>query len=169
MELEEGKQKFIQAWGTLGSKWGINRTMAQVQALLLLAPEAMSADEVMAALQISRGNANTSLRGLIDWGVVTKIHKPGERREYFLAEKDMWEVMRQVIIERRRRELEPVLRVLEDIKHVEGDKKDPELKEFIATTKELSKFAAKVDKAFDRMVKADENLFTKAVLSFMLK
>ena len=169
MELEEGKQKFIQAWGTLGSKWGINRTMAQVQALLLLAPEAMSADEVMAALQISRGNANTSLRGLIDWGVVSKIHKPGERREYFVAEKDMWEVTRQVIIERRRRELEPVLRMLEDVKDVTGDKKDPEMKEFLSTTKDLSKFAGKIDKAFDRMIRADENLISKAMLGFLLK
>ena len=115
MELDEGKEKFIQAWGTLGSKWGINRTMAQVQALLLISAEPLSAEEIMAGLNISRGNTNMNLRALMDWGVVFKELKPGERKEFFVAEKDVWSIAKQVVIERRKRELEPVLKVLKEI------------------------------------------------------
>jgi DNA-binding transcriptional regulator GbsR (MarR family) len=96
MELAEAKQKFIEAWGKLGSEWGINRTMAQVHALLLMSPEALTTEEVMEQLSISRGNANMTLRDLISWGLVEKQHKPGERKEYFFAEKDAWTIARQV-------------------------------------------------------------------------
>ena len=70
MTLTEGKDKFIQSWGTLGTNWGINRTMAQIHALLLVSPESLSAEGIMKELQISRGNANMNLRALIDWGLV---------------------------------------------------------------------------------------------------
>ena len=91
MELAEGKLKFIEAWGKLGSEWGINRTMAQVHALLMVSPEALTTEEVMAELSISRGNANMTLRDLIDWGLVEKQHKTGERKEFFYAEKDIFQ------------------------------------------------------------------------------
>ena len=100
MTLDEGKQKFLQSWGALGSSWGINRTMAQIHALLLISPEALSADEIMEELQISRGNANMNIRALIDWGLVFKELKPGERKEFFVAEKDMWEVVKCIITQR---------------------------------------------------------------------
>src|SRR5690349_15247451 len=96
MELKEAKEKFIHAWGTLATNWGINKTMAQVHALLLVSPEPLNAEEIMAELNISRGNANMNLRDLMDWGIVSKIHKSGERREYFWAEKDIWEVAKQI-------------------------------------------------------------------------
>jgi DNA-binding transcriptional regulator GbsR (MarR family) len=115
MTLQEGKEKFIQSWGTLGSNWGINRTMAQIHALLLISQEALSADDIIEELQISRGNANMNIRALIDWGLVYKELKPGERREFFVAEKDMWEVVKNIIIQRKKRELEPMLRVLDEI------------------------------------------------------
>ena len=79
MKLKEAKEQFIHAWGTLGSNWGINKTMAQVHALLLVSPDPLSAEEIMAELNISRGNANMNLRELIEWGIVNKIHKSGER------------------------------------------------------------------------------------------
>ena len=88
MEVTEGKEKFVQAWGTLGTQWGINRTMAQVHALLLISKESLCADEIMEDLKISRGNANTNIRALIDWGLVYKKLKPGERKEFFVAEKE---------------------------------------------------------------------------------
>ncbi|WP_431198790.1 GbsR/MarR family transcriptional regulator [Mucilaginibacter sp. P25] len=87
MELAEAKLKFIEAWGKLGSEWGINRTMAQVHALLMISPEALTTEEVMAELSISRGNANMTLRDLIDWGLVEKRHKTGERKEFFTPKK----------------------------------------------------------------------------------
>jgi DNA-binding transcriptional regulator GbsR (MarR family) len=102
MQLQEAKDKFVQAWGNFGSNWGINRTMAQVHALLLVSPQALSADDIMESLDISRGNANMNIRALIDWGLVYKENKNGERREYFIAEKDMWTVIRQIIIHRKK-------------------------------------------------------------------
>src|ERR1700722_14124721 len=133
MKLNEGKEKFIQAWGTLGSSWGINRTMAQVHALLLIAPDPLSAEEIMEELNISRGNANMNVRALMDWGLVSKEFKSGERKEFFTAEKDIWKVATQVMKERRKRELEPVLKVLGEISNIEGDKKDKKIKAFSDT------------------------------------
>lgn len=167
MELDEAKEKFIQAWGTLGSKWGINRTMAQVQALLLVSPEPLSAEEIMAALNISRGNANMNIRALMDWGVVFKELKPGERKEFFRAEKDVWAIAKQVVIERRKRELEPVLRVLREVQELEGDTKDPDVNEFKEITADIEKFAHKVDGAFDKMVRADEHWFFGPFMKLM--
>lgn len=87
MTLPEAKQKFIQTWGTLGSKWGINRTMAQVHALLLISAHSLSADDIMETLSISRGNANMNLRALIDWGLIQKEHKAGIEKSTFRRKK----------------------------------------------------------------------------------
>ena len=92
MKLPEARQQFIHSWGVLGSQWGINRTMAQVHSLLLVASKPLSTDEVMEQLSISRGNANMNVRELIDWGLVQKVIVPGERKEFFTAEKDIWKV-----------------------------------------------------------------------------
>ena len=104
MELKEAKDKFIHTWGTLATQWGINRTMAQIHSLLLLTPKSMNADEIMAELQISRGNVNMNLRDLMDWGLIHKQLLPGERKEYFIAEKVVCKVAKQIAKERRRRE-----------------------------------------------------------------
>ena len=108
MTYPEGKEKFIQSWGTLGSNWGINRTMAQIHALLLLAPDVLNAEEIRDELKISMGNANMNLRALIDWGLVYKEHKTGERKEFFRAEKDMLEIVKKIIQQRKKKELEPL-------------------------------------------------------------
>src|ERR1700748_1865788 len=109
MELIEARQKFIEAWGKLGSEWGVNRTMAQVHALLMVSPDALTTEEIMEQLSISRGNANMTLRHLIGWGLIEKQHRAGERKEYFFAEKDVWIIARQVAQERKKRELAPIL------------------------------------------------------------
>jgi len=96
MELNDAKNRFIQAWGTLGSNWGINKAMAQIHALLLLAAEPLSAEDIMEQLQMSRGNVNMNLRALMDWGIVKKDHVVGERKEYFSTGKDVWELAKQV-------------------------------------------------------------------------
>lgn len=157
MTLQEGKDKFIQSWGALGSSWGINRTMAQIHALLLISPEALSADEIMEELQISRGNANMNIRALIDWGLVYKELKPGERREFFIAEKDMWEVVKNIIIQRKKRELEPMLRVLDEISSV--DPESEEAREFIEIIREIKLFSNKADSTLDTLVKSDSSWF----------
>lgn len=155
MELEEAKQRFIQAWGTLGSNWGINRTMAQVHALLLISSEPLCADDIMELLKISRGNANMNIRALIDWGLVFKELKPGERREYFIGEKDMWNVVRQIITHRKKKELEPVLKVLEDVEQIEGNSQEKE--EFLEVIKDIQLFASRADRTLDKLVQSDSN------------
>lgn len=163
MQYDEAKQKFIQAWGTLGSSWGINKAMAQIHALLLVASEPLSTEEIMEELQISRGNVNMNIRALMDWGIVEKEYKTGERREYFVAGKDVLELARQVSRERRRREIEPIIKVLEQIQEVEGDD-NKELKEFKKVTGDLKDFTVKVDGTIDKFIKSDKNWFFKMLL-----
>jgi DNA-binding transcriptional regulator GbsR (MarR family) len=164
VELAEAKQKFIEAWGKLGSEWGINRTMAQVHALLLVTPGALTAEEIMEALSISRGNVNKTVRELINWGLVEKQLRPGERKEYFYADKDTWNIARQVAKERRKRELDPVLKVLDELSKVKGDTKSEDFKTFNKTVTDINKLAKNVDKTFETMIKADESWFWGSIL-----
>jgi len=122
--LDEVKDDFIAQWGAFGSQWGINRTMAQIHALLMVVPDAMNTDEVMDNLTISRGNAHTNLKELVNWGLVRIIVKKGERKEYFEAEKDVWRIFITILRERQRREIDPALELLrncqDETKHLNG-------------------------------------------------
>jgi len=105
-------QKFILHWGEMGTKWGINRTVAQVHALLFLSPKPLPADEISTTLSVARSNVSTSLRELQGWGIVKLVHMLGDRRDHFETTKDVWEIFRTVSEERKRREIDPTLRVL---------------------------------------------------------
>ncbi|PLK45379.1 transcriptional regulator [Emticicia sp. TH156] len=156
MELKEAKDKFIHTWGTLATQWGINRTMAQIHSLLLLAPKSMNADEIMSELQISRGNVNMNLRDLMDWGLIYKQLLPGERKEYFIAEKDIWKVAKQIAKERRRREIGPLIEAMEELK--EGIKPDStEKEEFLKIVNEISTVTVFANNTMSSLLKADEN------------
>ncbi len=157
MQFEEAKEKFIQAWGTLGSNWGVNRTMAQIHALLLISPEALTTEEIKEELKISSGNANMNLRALMDWGLVYKELKPGERKEYFIAEKEMWIVVKNIIIQRKKRELEPMLKALDELSDVEVT--DEKSEEFATMIKEVKLFASKADSTLDSLTKSEVNWF----------
>jgi len=159
MELAEGKAKFIEAWGKLGSEWGINRTMAQVHALLLLSPNALTTEEIMEELKISRGNANMTLRDLINWGLIEKQHRAGERKEYFFAEKDTWVIARQVAQERKKRELDPMLKILNELAQIQGNDRDPEYRTFKTSVNDINKLAKNVDRTLATMLKAEESWF----------
>ncbi|HPM30438.1 MAG TPA: ArsR family transcriptional regulator [Chryseolinea sp.] len=163
MEYNEAKQKFIHAWGTLGSNWGINKAMAQIHALLLLATEPLSAEDIMDELQMSRGNVNMNLRALMDWGIVKKEHKVGERKEYFSTGKDVWDLAKQVSRERRRREIEPIIKVLEDVQSVSGDDKKA-VAEFKKVTTELFEFSSKIDGVIEKFTKSDQTWFYKLLM-----
>lgn len=165
MTLEEGKEQFIQVWGTLGSSWGVTRTMAQIHALLLISTEVMSAEEIMNELKISRGNANMNLRALIDWGLVHKKLKSGERKEYFIAEKDMGEVVKNVIIQRKKRELEPMLKVLDDLSKVDGDSEETE--EFKNVIQDIKLFSHKADTILATLVDTDSQWFVNTFLKMI--
>lgn len=167
MKYTEAKQQFLQTWGKLGSEWGINRTMAQVHALLLISPDPLSAEEIMEELNISRGNVNMNVRELIDWDLVSKVLVPGERKEFFTAEKDIWEIAKRVAKERKRREIEPVLKVLDQLAKVEGDKKDKKVKEFTERMNSLNDFVSKMDKSVDTMLKADESWFFGSIIKMI--
>lgn len=138
--------------------------MAQIHALLLISPEMLSAEEVMEQLSISRGNANMNLRELIDWGLVQKVIVPGERKEFFSAEKDIWKVARQIIKERKKRELDLMVPALKELSEVEGDKRDKAVKTFTETINNIRRFSEQTDKALDTMIKADEHWFWGSVV-----
>ncbi len=164
MQLAEAKAQFIANWGRFGTNWGINRTMAQIHALLLVSPDNLSADEVMEQLSISRGNANMNLRELMDWGLVQKVIVPGERKEFFTAEKDIWKVARQIVKERKKRELDLMIPVLKELSEVEGDKRDRAVKTFTDTIQNIRKFSEQADKTLDTMIKADEHWFWSSLM-----
>lgn len=156
MQLSEAKEKYIQTWGTFATNWGINRTMAQVHALLLASGKALSTDEVMEQLEISRGNANMNLRALMDWGIVRKEFVKGDRKEYFVAEKDVWFLFKQITKERRKREIEPVISFLEELKNIE-DKDSEEAKEFIRLMQDFSSVTGKINNIMDLAIKSDDH------------
>ncbi len=164
MKLDEAKKQFIAAWGSFGSNWGINRTMAQIHALLLISHEPLSADDVMEQLAISRGNVNMNIRELIDWTLVNRLIITGERKEFFTAEKDIWKVARIIVKERKKRELEPMLKFLESVSEVEGNKNDKAIKTFTEAIENIKKFSQQADKTLDTIIKADENWFVGTLL-----
>jgi DNA-binding transcriptional regulator GbsR (MarR family) len=166
MKYTTAKEELIQAWGNLGYSWGLNKTMAQIHALLMISPRPLSTDEIMAELSISRGNANMNVRSLLDWGIISRISVPGERKEYFKSEKDVWALARQVVRERRKRELEPIIKILREVNTVPPDNSE-ETKEFRKVVKDLKNFAEKSDSLLETFVKAEESWFWNAVLKMM--
>ncbi len=168
MKLSEAKEKFIQSWGALGSNWGINRTMAQIHALFLISDDILSTEDVMETLKISRGNANMNIRTLIDWGLVYKEYKTGERKEFFRGEKDIWKVTQRVIKARQRQELDPMLTVLTDLANAkieDGNKAD--VKAFKKQIKDIKSFSELADRSLTKISGSEENWFLKTFMKFM--
>jgi len=163
MKYKEAKEELIQAWGNLGYSWGLNKTMAQIHALLMISTKPLTTEEIMEELNISRGNANMNVRALLDWHIIYRISVAGDRKEYFKSEKDIWTLARQVAKERRKRELEPILKVLKEVNEVAPDGTE-ETKEFKKVVKELKNFADKSDTLLDSFVKSEENWFWNTVL-----
>lgn len=155
MKLDEAKLKYIHTWGSLATSWGINKTMAQVHALLLVSIKPLSAEDIMETLKISRGNVNMNVRALIDWGIVQKEFVVGERKEFFVADKDIWELFKQITKERKKREIEPVLKVLEELQKV--DESSEEAEQFKKTLNDLATVTNTVNGILDKAIKADEH------------
>ncbi len=114
--ITEAQDRFVTTWGKMGSAWGISRTMAEVHALLYITGDALCTDDFMERLQISRGNASMSLRALQDWGLIRRVHKRGDRKEYFEAEADVWTMFKTIARERKKREVNPVIASLYEIR-----------------------------------------------------
>lgn len=138
--------------------------MAQIHALLLVSPDALTQDDIMEELNISRGNTNMNIRELINWGLVERVILTGERKEYFTAEKDIWKVVKQIVKERKKRELEPMMQLLDKLEDVEGDKKDKKVKTFVDTISSIKRLGLQADRTLDVMIKAEENWFLNSLM-----
>ncbi|MBS0197521.1 MAG: ArsR family transcriptional regulator [Planctomycetes bacterium] len=139
--LRVSQDQFIAVWGQMAGAWGISRTMAEVHALLFITGEPLCTDDIMERLDISRGNASMSLRALLDWGIVQRAHKRGDRKEYFEAEQDVWTMFRAIVRERLKREADPLLASLHEIRDMTkpgrvGAAETPELADKIAAHRE---------------------------------
>jgi len=113
-KLSPVEQKFILHWGEMGTRWGINRTVAQIHALLYLAPRPLNAEDIASTLSVARSNVSTSLKELQGWRIVKLVHVLGDKRDHFESLKDPWELFRMVLDERKRREIDPTLHVLRE-------------------------------------------------------
>lgn len=162
MDIREGKQKFIEFWGEMAGGWGISPAMAQVHALLLISPEPLCADQVKAELGISTGNVSMNLRSLLDWGLIYKSALPGCRKDAYVAEKDLWKVLRQIIIHRKKKELEPVLRLLDELAAVE--EKCPQSEHFCEVLRNIRKFSHKANQTLDTLIRADSHWLSGAFI-----
>lgn len=136
-QLTEAQDRFVAAWGKMGTAWGISRTMAEVHALLYITGEPLCTDDVMERLQISRGNASMSLRALLEWGIVERVHRRGDRKEYFHAEQDVWVLFRAIVRERMKREVDPMRASLYEIRDLTQDRKGPADPALLAHNKRL--------------------------------
>jgi DNA-binding transcriptional regulator GbsR (MarR family) len=141
--LSPVQQKFILHWGEMGTRWGINRTVAQIHALLFISPEPLNADDLVEALGVARSNVSTSLKELQSWGIVKMVHILGDKRDHFESMKDVWELFRVVLNERKRREIDPTMQMLDEcITDAEKNRATDayteqrlrDLREFFATT-----------------------------------
>lgn len=166
-ELQATRDEFVTQWGAMGSAWGINRTMAQIHALLITTGRPLSTDEIMEDLKISRGNAHGNLRDLVSWGLIRSIVRKGERKEYFEAEKDVWKMFCTVIRERRRRELRPAMEVLrrcaERTKGLKGEEADS----FNQQIKALSDFLELTDNVITKIARSEQSKIVPWALKFL--
>lgn len=134
MELTPTMERFILHWGEMGARWGVNRSVAQVHALLYLSPRPLHAEEITEILEIARSNVSTSIKELQSWGLVKLTHVKGDRRDHFEALKDNWTILTTIVEERKKREIDPTLSVLRTtvLEAEDDDKTDPKVKQQIA-------------------------------------
>lgn len=141
----------LRVWADLGPAWGVNRTMSQIHALMMLSADPMNTDDVMEELGISRGNAHKNVTELLAWGLLKRVDVKGDLKTYFEGEKDVWKVIQIITRERKRKELQPVLEVLDDcLEHTKG-LRDVQSKAFREQVGELKQFADMADGVMDRV------------------
>ena len=155
MNLTDAQRKFILHWGEMGTRWGPNRTVAQIHALLYIAGRPINAEEIAATLNVARSNVSNSLRELQSWGIASVTHKLGDRCDYFETNTDVWEIFRIIMDERKRREIDPTIRVLtECVNNLNDTKsKDPTDQLTHDRLKELLSFIEFMSNWYDRMQK----------------
>lgn len=165
--LQQARDEFVTQWGTIGTAWGINRTMAQIHALLITTPNALSTDEIMAELKISRGNAHSNLRDLASWGLIRSVVRKGERKEFFEAEKNVWKMFCIIIRERRRRELRPAMGVLEECAERTRGMRGAEAAAFNRQIKSLSDFLDAADGVITKLSRSEQSAVIPWAMKFL--
>ena len=163
MQLTPVMEKFILHWGEMGARWGVNRTVAQIHALLYLTPDPLPAEEIAATLAVARSNVSTSLKELQSWNLVNVSHVMGDRRDHFVARPDTWDLLLTIMEQRKRREIEPTLAVLRQCVHDMEDDRDTS-KEVKARIKNMLGFLTDLMTWFDQMVR-----LPRATLTGLLK
>lgn len=166
--LQTAQDLFIRRWGEMGQTWGINRTMAEIHAFLFITGQPQCTDDVMERLNISRGNASMSLRALCDWGIVRRMHRRGERREYFESLTDVWEMFSIILAERKRREMDPVLETIKQCQKMLDDAEGKSTKaEAIQITRQrlahMEEFMSVTNKLFQQFIGGAKSGLTKVV------
>jgi len=168
MKYPEARQQLISTWGQLSEQWGISRTMGQIHALLMVSIEPMTSDQIINDLNISRGNVSQSLRSLVEWGIVHKSFKPGDRKEYFASEKDVWKMALQIARERKRRELDPVILSMQHLQVIDPDSASPkEVEELVKMTSQILDVAMQVDKMLDIGIRSGGQSFVRKLISVL--
>ena len=138
---------FVTHWGEMGTRWGINRTVAQIHALLYISEKPLNADDLVECLGVARSNVSMSLKELTGWGLVTLVHLPGDRRDHFTTPADVWELFRVIIAERKRREFDPTLQVMSGLVAAGGEE-SPEVRRRL---KELHAFMGSIAEVMDQL------------------
>jgi len=165
--LRQTRDEFVSQWGAIGSAWGINRTMAQIHALLITATAPLSTDEIMSELKISRGNAHGNLRDLVSWGLVRSVVRKGERKEFFEAEKNVWKMFCIIIRERRRRELRPAMTVLQDCAERTKKLKGSDAAAFNHQIRALAEFLEVADGVITKLSRSEQSMVLPWALKFL--
>lgn len=168
-DLADTKRKFITSWGEMGTCWGINRTMAQIHALMMISDEPLSTDQIMNELKISRGNANMNLRDLISWGLIRREVKIGDRKEYFIGEKDVWKMFCTIVRERKKREIEPVIKALQEcLDDVKGNgHRNDEARLMNEKLHELLDFVQTADVLMEKISRQEKNRIFPQILKLL--
>jgi DNA-binding transcriptional regulator GbsR (MarR family) len=161
MELSATSQKFVLHWGEMGTRWGVNRTVAQIHALLYLSGKPLPADEIAETLAVARSNVSTSLRELQAWNLVRMVHVLGDRRDHFETSTDIWELTRTIIRERKEREIAPTMAVLKELLDspelmVDGLDRAARIKEMLVMLESLSLWS-------EEMLRLDTETLTKVL------
>jgi HTH-type transcriptional regulator, glycine betaine synthesis regulator len=156
--LDEAKALLVRRWGEMGGYWGISRSMAEIHALLLVWGRPLCTDDVMASLHVSRGNASMNLRGLVDWGLVRRVHQLGDRKEYFQADTNVWHMFETIMRERRRREFEPIIATIDRCRDLVASiepagAQAAEVAEFRGRLDELRNFLATMGALFELVLR----------------
>jgi DNA-binding transcriptional regulator GbsR (MarR family) len=168
-KLRDAREDFVSQWGAIGSTWGVNRTMAQIHALLMTSPQPLSTDEIMEELRISRGNANTNLRDLVGWGLIRTVLRKGERKEYFEAEKEVWKIFCTVARERKRREISPAMEVLQRCAEKTKGLKGTDAQDFHKQMNALLEFLRLSERVLEAVAASEQSRIVKLAAHFFTK